>query len=190
MRPVAVLALLASAACVDPEPVTLRCARFDGDDVKAVRDVGVRAALFPSGGALALVRNDTLVREELRAPPPPVEPAQGTPDEALLDMWDRSDASYALTADALDFGVDRIVMLDPFDVPRGAAPDDPAWAELRATHGDAPFVVECGPVGFSCDDDAVFVVARVCGVGCTSHRVVRARFVDGVWRVASLDDAR
>lgn len=174
--------------CADPDPVTLRCVRFDGDDARAARGVGLRGALFPTGGPLALVRNDTLVREEIRAPPPPVEPPSGTFAEALLDMWDRTDASYVIEPGDLDLGTDALVLLDPFDVPRNAAPDDPAWAALRETWGDAPFVIESGPVGFSCDDDAVLAYARVCGVGCTSHYVIHLRLVEGAWRIQSIAD--
>lgn len=180
--------VLLVAACAEEEPVAIRCARFDGADVRAARSAAIRGALFPQGTDRALIRDDTLVRDEIVAPPPPVEPPPGTPDEALLDMWDRSDASYELAAEDFDLGVDEVVMLPPFDVPRNAAPDDPAWAELRATHGDAPFVVESGPVGFSCDDDAMIVLARVCGAGCTSHvRVHLQRTADG-WRTRTVFD--
>jgi hypothetical protein len=180
----AVLFAALSCACVEEEPVTLRCARVDADDVRDARNEGLRAAIFPDGAARALVREDTLVRAELDAPPPPVEPASGTVDEALLDMWDRSDASYELTTDDLAFGVDDVVLVPAFDVPRNAAPDDPAWAELRARYGQAPFVVESGPIGFSCDDDALFYVAKVCGVGCTTTTRVHLLRVAGAWRFA------
>ncbi len=174
----------AAAACVDDPSVTLQCARFDGDDSYAAWGQGLAAAFDTDGAARVFVRSITLVRDELTAADVDSAPTGVHPD-AWAAMFDKTDSSYDVDIVRLDVGSDAVLAVPAIDIPRAAASDDPAWDRFHEDYGQAAFVLLMSPVGYSCDDDAVFVAIAECGTGCARTRAVSLRFVEDAWLVVA-----